>query len=282
MKGSLMHLTRWSRYVAASGLVLVVSACSGDPGGVDRSFEPDHVHELAVEADSGRLLIATHDGLFELTRDGEPSAVNDLTTDLMGFTRAPTGDFFASGHPGAGEDGPSRLGLVTSTDGGDSFEEVSLGGQADFHALEATSTFVYGVDGGTRLLRSSDAGATWEELTLPQPVADLAADSDSESLVVTSELGLLLSNDAGETFTQVDGAPVLQLVDWADDGTLTGIDPSGQVYSANDPGSWTSGAKIEPAQAITTGPDGVVYVVTTGELLRSEDGGESFASVTRW
>ena len=148
--------------------------------------------------------------------------------------------------------------------------------------MEATSTFVYGVDGGTRLLRSSDAGATWEELTLPQPVADLAADSDSESLVVTSELGLLLSNDAGETFTQVDGAPVLQLVDWADDGTLTGIDPSGQVYSANDPGSWTSGAKIEPAQAITTGPDGVVYVVTTGELLRSEDGGESFASVTRW
>ena len=280
-----MKLTRRRGYLGAAAVLLLTSACSsnGSETGA-RTFEPEHIHGLALDDDTGRLLVATHDGLFEVSSDGKPSPVGDVTTDLMGFTGAPDGEFLASGHPGEGEGegGPASLGLVTSSDGGASFEGVSLSGQADFHALDVTPTTVYGVDAGTRLLRSKDAGATWTEIPLPQPVADIAADPASDVLLATSQAGLLSSDNAGESFTQVPEAPILQLVDWADDGSLVGVDPAGQVYSADAPGSWTKAAQLAPAQAITTAPGGIVYVATASELLRSEDHGASFATVTRW
>lgn len=276
------HRLRRLQALLAVGIALTATACSGGSESVDRRFEPDHVHGLVADEDAGRLLIATHDGLFSLDESGDPVAVNDQSTDLMGFTVGASGDFYASGHPGAGEDGPPLLGLVTSSDGGSSFTPISLSGQADFHALESTETSIYGVDGGTTLMRSGDAGATWESSALPLPVADIAVDPTSDALLVTTERGLLRSDDAGRTFTPLDGAPVLQFIDWGDDGTLVGVDPSGQMYVAADPGSWTAAAALDPAQAITVTGEGVVYVATTGELLRSDDQAATFTTVTTW
>ncbi|ANH40444.1 BNR/Asp-box repeat protein [Nocardioides dokdonensis FR1436] len=281
-------LLRPSRRLAPLALVLstalVLTACSdsrdGD-GAQDRTFAPDHIHGLAEEPGTGRLLIATHDGLFALADgDDEPTPVGDTTADLMGFTVSPDGDFHASGHPGPGEPGPSALGLVTSDDAGLTWKNVSLGGEADFHALDATPTAVYGVDAGVRLMRSTDSGESWDELALPQPVVDIAADPGSDALVVTSEAGPLLSTDAGATFAPIAEAPVMVLVDWAEGGSLVGVDPSGQVFTADDPGSWTSRGTVDGAvQALTTGSQGAIYVTTQDALLRSDDGGESFSTV---
>lgn len=267
--------------------VLVLTACSDGGGGSgteDRTFAPDHIHGLAEEPGTGRLLIATHDGLFALADgDDEPTPVGDTTADLMGFTVSPDGDFHASGHPGPGEPGPAALGLVTSDDAGLTWKNVSLGGEADFHALDVTPTSLYGVDAGVRLMRSTDAGQTWTESTLPQPVADVAADPGSDALVVTSEAGPLLSTDAGATFSPIADAPVMVLVDWAEDGSLVGVDPSGQVFTADDPDSWTTRGTVDGAvQALTTGSQGAVYVTTADALLRSDDGGESFRTVSSY
>lgn len=261
-------------------LALTLSACSGSDSS-SRAFEPDHVHGLSQES-GGQILIATHDGLFALDGEGSPTPVNDRTTDLMGFTVDEEGTFFASGHPGPGEDGPAALGLITSTDGGLSFQEVSLGGEADFHSLAAAAGAIYGVDGGTRLMRTVDNGQSWEQIELPQPVADIAVDPATETVLATSQVGLLRSEDQGQSFEIAQGAPTLLLVDWSPDGTLVGIDPSGQVFSATDAESWIPGARIDPPQALVATADGVVYVATEKALLRSDDSGSSFTTVSEW
>lgn len=55
----------------------------------------------------------------------------------MGFTIAGPQHFLGSGHPDLREKLPSRLGLIASTDNGQSWQQLSLLGKADFHALHA-------------------------------------------------------------------------------------------------------------------------------------------------
>ncbi len=262
-------------------LALALTACGSGDSEAARPFSPDHVHGLAQEPD-GRVLVATHDGLFATDGEAVPTPVGDVTTDLMGFTVNTDGTFFASGHPGAGEEGPSALGLITSTDGGLSYDEVSLGGQADFHALSAAAGAIYGVDGGSRLMRSADNGQTWNTIQLPQPVADIAVDPTTETVLATSEVGVLRSEDQGETFEVAQGAPTLLLIDWSAEGVLAGIDPAGQVFVATDVDTWAPGATIDRPQAMTITSDGTIYVATEKALLRSDDTGDSFDSVVEW
>jgi hypothetical protein len=54
----------------------------------------------------------------------------------MGFTIAGP-DVFLGGHPPLTEPGPPHLGLVRSTDWAQTWQPVSLRGQADYHALTA-------------------------------------------------------------------------------------------------------------------------------------------------
>lgn len=70
-----------------------------------------------------------------------------------------------SGHPDfvADPDLPTRLGLILSVDAGESWEIVSLGGEADFHALHSAHSLVYGWDSGTvRFMISADDRVTWD------------------------------------------------------------------------------------------------------------------------
>lgn len=265
----------------AAIVALALTACGSSDEGTNRAFDPEHVHGLA-QAPDGRLLIATHEGLFALEEGGEPTPVGEFATDLMGFTLDESGSFYASGHPGPGEDGPSALGLIKSSDDGDSFQELSLGGQADFHSLEAIAGAVYGVNGGTQLLRSTDDGANWDEFALPQPVADIAVDPTTETILVTSEAGLLRSEDLGETFSMDQDAPTLFLVDWSSNGTLMGVDLSGQIFTMREDHGWVRGASLDQPQALTVNADGVAYVATENALLSSTDGGLSFTTLTRW
>jgi hypothetical protein len=94
------------------------------------------------------LLLATHQGLFrqaagELHQSGP-------VIDLMSFSIAPDGTYYASGHPGAGTDLPEPTGLLTSTDSGHSWQVLSRGGESDFHALAAGPRIFTAVDGTLR------------------------------------------------------------------------------------------------------------------------------------
>lgn len=61
--------------------------------------------------------------------------VGESRADFMGFTVVGPDTFLASGHPAFDEEGPNNLGLIRSTDAGATWEDVALVGDSDFHAL---------------------------------------------------------------------------------------------------------------------------------------------------
>jgi hypothetical protein len=141
-----------------------------------------HFHGLAVDAaDTSRLYLATHDGLFILElKDDTAYPISEIRQDLMGFTPDP-GDpsiLYASGHPAGG----GNLGLILSEDGGRSWRQLAEGvdGPADFHQLTVSATdprTIYGAYRG-QLQVSPDGGRTWEIVgPAPEGLIDLAASS---------------------------------------------------------------------------------------------------------
>ncbi len=269
---------------AVTGLTLVVAAlaaCGGGDPPDSSNAEVSHVHGLGVLPGEDRVLIATHEGLVSFA-DDELAPVGDVRSDLMGFTMG-AGRLYASGHPAMGEDGPSALGLITSTDGGGSWESLSLSGEADFHALDAAGDQIVGYDGASgSLLRSDDEGATWSSLPLEAPVADLAVFDDGR-VVATTEAGLQLSADGGRTFDLLEDAPLLLLVDATEDGGLVGVDPDGAVHASGDLRAWESGGTVGSApRAMTTGPADEVWVATDQALWRSDDSGATLAEAVAW
>lgn len=98
--------------IAAAALVLALSACtSGSTPGTGPStaaagLPSSHVHGLTVNRETDQVLLATHEGLFDVTKS--PATQIGDTNDLMGFTAAADqGVFYASGHPGPGSELPT-------------------------------------------------------------------------------------------------------------------------------------------------------------------------------
>lgn len=243
------------------------------------SMPSAHVHGVGIDPADGTLLMATHEGLFEVTEGGESVRVSPVI-DLMGFAVSGPGHFLASGHPGPDVDLPQPVGLIESTDGGRTWQPVSRQGVSDFHALTVGEAGVLGYDGS--LLRSSD-GDEWEQVVIPAEPAALAAAPDGQSVLATTQQGLLSSSDGGATWTPIERAPLLQVVDWADDGTsVAGVDPSGQVWTSEDGArTWREGSRLaSPPQAVAAGSSDEgslrIVVVTTDALFESRDGGRTF------
>ncbi|MGY1914265.1 F510_1955 family glycosylhydrolase [Blastococcus sp. SYSU DS0973] len=276
--------------VLLTAAVLLVGCTSGTPEtgaasstlSATSALEISHVHGTGVDPADGTLFLATHEGLFEVAAGGQAELVSPVM-DLMGFTVAGPGHFLASGHPGPRVDFPQPMGLIESTDGGRTWSAVSRQGRSDFHALTTGAAGVLGYDGA--LLRSSN-GHDWEKLTIPGEPHGLTAAPDTDLVLATTAQGLLRSADAGNTWSAVDGAPLLQVVDWADDGTrVAGVDPSGVTWTSSDGGvSWASGADLgSPPQAVAVSSsadeDHRIIVVTAAAVVTSTDGGRTFEVV---
>lgn len=274
-------------------LALLTGACAGggsaDPGraGGPGPLPSPHVHGVAVDPADGAVHLATHDGLFRLQDEGggRPTwrPVGPVI-DLMGFAVAGPGHFYASGHPGPGADLPQPVGLLESTDGGETWQALSRQGESDFHALTVSDAGVLGFDG---TLRSSPDGRTWQDGAIPAQPHTLSADASGATVLATTADGVLRSGDAGRTWARVPDGPLLQVVDRAPDGdTAVGVGPAGDVWSSADAGStWRRVGQVggrPQAVAVEAGADGAdrVLVVTADALLESTDGGRSFAPLT--
>jgi hypothetical protein len=236
-----------------------------------------HVHDVAVNPADGQVYLASHDGLFRMT--AKPERVGPVI-DLMGFTVAGPDHFYASGHPGPGTDMPNPVGLIESRDGGRTWTALSRQGQSDFHALAAAGTGVVGFDGA---LRASTDGRSWTPLAAPAAPHALAVSPDGRVIVGTSESGPIRSTDAGESWHRIAGAPLLQLVDWADTAQLVaGVTPDGQVAISTDAGAtWQRRGKVDgPPQALgvsgQTAASLRVHIINAEQLLQSTDGGATF------
>ncbi len=261
-----------------------------------------HLHALVFDEQDRALLAATHTGVWALPDPTAPPGgdaapaqrIGSGTQDTMGLALAPDGALLASGHPGPGEApdlATPNLGLIRSTDGAQTWEPVSLGGEVDFHALAATDNAgaerIAGLDSGSStVMLSNDAGRTWDRgaTIAAHDLAFLADDPDR--ILATTPEGLQLSQDAGQTFSVLDDAPLLVFVDTQANGDIIGIDTSGLVWTATASATdWqshgtASGGALE---AMTTAPDpdgtATLVIATEQRVMASPDLGATWTSV---
>ncbi|KRE74909.1 F510_1955 family glycosylhydrolase [Arthrobacter sp. Soil762] len=271
---------------AGAGLILALTGCSpssvtagASPAGSTGSLMPDaHVHGLSVSSKTGQVLLATHDGLFDMTK--QPVTKIGATNDLMGFTGGTDhGVLYASGHPGEGSDLANPLGLIRSTDAGKTWEKLSRQGQSDFHALTATKSGIVGFDGA---LRTSPDGKVWNTVAADFVPAALAGSPTSDTVLATTPQGIRRSTDGGQTWNMVDTGPVIQFAAFASPAEAVGVEPDGTVhYSADAGATWTRKGRIQGAvQAVAAvkGPEAnlSIWAATADGLVISTDGGTTF------
>ena len=274
---ALLAATAVLAMLAVVGAVLLIGNGSADnDGGTETAGAPfgmAHVHGLGL--DDGELVAGTHYGAFRVAADGSVVQAGP-TQDFMGFTVVGSDHYLASGHPGAGQDAPGNLGLIESTDGGKTWDSVSLIGKADFHSLEARHGRVYGHSGG--VLMVSENKKDWDERA-NIGLADLAVSPDDpDTILATTEQGLTASADGGNRFEAVEGAPALLLITWTDEGRIVGVDPQGAVHVSDDRGkSWeTRGSAGGQPAALTAQGEKVFVATSDGRIVESTNGGQSF------
>jgi photosystem II stability/assembly factor-like uncharacterized protein len=175
--------------------------------------------------------------------------------DTMGFTVIGPDRFLGSGHPDSRENLPPFLGLIRSDDAGRTWEPISLLGEADFHVLESSGDLVYGY------------GSDWK----------------------TREQRLLVSADAGENWKErpLPEAASDQLTEESlrsiaiDPGNPSAILASGQqaLWRSSDQGRQWSFLAAESG-LLAWSQSGALYLVTDdGEVSRSDDRGRSWEPV---
>jgi hypothetical protein len=187
--------------------------------------EFSHVHGVGFDpSEPGSILLATHHGVFRANPDGTAVAVSTDSNDYMGFSIDPgnSGRLLASGHPAGG----GNMGVIVSHDGGVTWTQLAkgVGGPVDFHAIaisRADPNVVYGLHGDIQISR--DGGSTWVVAgRAPGRVIDLAASaSEADHVYAGTATGLMLSTDAGETWSPFGPPDVaVTMIETAFDGSV--------------------------------------------------------------
>ena len=271
--------------VAALVVALVLLRDDAQRVGVGGGVEDQvaHVHGLGINPADGELYAATHYGLFRFPETGEAVRVSEAVQDTMGFTVVAGDHFLGSGHPDPKDKRlrvpgkPPLLGLIESTDGGRTWDPVSLLGEVDFHSLSAVHDVVYGYDStGGRLMVSPD-GKSWDTRA-EIPIADFSVDpADADHLVAMTENGLAESRDGGRKWSSIPG-PQLVFLTWHESEGLWGVGPDGATYERTEEG-WEPRAPLpgQPQELLVT--DNELYAAaadergTTGIYVSTDRGG---------
>ncbi|MCK9795233.1 hypothetical protein M1843_15895 [Isoptericola sp. 4D.3] len=306
-----------ARIPATVVLLLTLTACSTPPGDSSPAqsggaatasgsslsrADFSHLHALVFDEQDRSLYAATHTGVWALpdpttppARDeAAPQRIGSGMQDTMGMALAPDGDLLASGHPGPGEApdlATPNLGLIRSTDGAQTWESVSLGGEVDFHALAATDDSgaerIAGLDSASStMFLSNDAGQTWDRgATIPAHDLAFLAD-DPDQILATTPDGVQISQDGGRSFSKLADAPLLVFVDTQASGDIVGIDTNGLVWTATPSATgWRShgtaaGGAVE-AMTTAPSPDATTNLVVATEerIMSSPDLGATWVSL---
>lgn len=290
-----MHLRRSHLAAVLAAAALVLAACgnsdepavsegepapSGTAAHSAREAGMQHIHGLGLRGNT--LYIATHSGLW-VAPDGQTKArrYGQSQQDIMGFSVVSDDRFIGSGHPHPSQqDLPPNLGLIESRDGGKTWKNISLLGEADFHVLESSGSRIYGFEGTRgRLMASSSGGRSWQPRTPPAALFSLAINpADGDSLAASTERGLFTSPNAGKGWRPVNER-LAGLLAWPAVEQLYLVDAQGQVQLSRDGGrEWEVMGNIggQPAAFIAT--DGDLYAALgEGSVKRSTDGGRSWS-----
>lgn len=246
-----------------------------------------HVHGLGMNPADGSLIVATHDGMYIVDRDdGALELIGETHQDTMGFTVVGPDHFLGSGHPdlaGRREGQPAQLGLIESTDAGATWAELSLGGEADFHALAAAGDSVYAWDAGTGRLMVSADQREWETRSTLDLAAFVVDPDEPSHLMAAMPAGLTESVDGGRTWRHADG-PTAVALSWSATVGLWSADAEGTVWQRAG-ADWKQVSELRGLpQALLATAEGIYAAIQEADdstrIIVSVDGGSTWQSLT--
>ena len=236
-----------------------------------------HIHHVKVI--ENKVLVLTHEGLYELVGKNDMKLIGKDRIDVMGFTSLGK-LLFASGHPAIGSKMPNPIGLVKSLDGGLTWKSVSLVGKVDFHFLEGAGTDLYGADSQTgKLMYSSDSGKTWKDLG-ENTFTDIAVSPKMSGMAIAiKDSELLLTEQAFKSTTKIKNTLKITQVEWRKSG-LYGLGGSSLYKSTNSGKTWTKLSTFKGVPGILSASDQMMLVTVGSDIYTSNNEGKSFKKIS--
>ena len=236
-----------------------------------------HIHHVKVV--EKKVLVLTHEGLYELVGENDIKLVGKDKIDVMGLTSLGK-VLVASGHPAQGSKMPNPIGLVRSTDGGSSWKAVSLVGKVDFHSLEGAGSELYGADSQSgNLLYSSDTGKTWRSLGT-NTFADIAVSPEMPEMAVALKGSkLLLTEDAFKSTKELKNNFKFTQIEWRNSG-LYALSGNTLHRSLDSGKTWTKLSTFKGATGILSASDQLILVTVGSDIYKSSNSGKSFKQIS--
>ena len=214
---------------------------------------------------------------YSVSADGgatwSDSASAPCLADMAAATDSSTSDVYAG----------CSDGLWRSTDGGVNFQPTGLTTNVSAVAVASGAVLAAGQHSPT-IERSTDAGATWQTVSLGGSgvVNAIAVDpGNPDNVAVATSLGVTMSTDAGATWSPLAGPDLRQIAfDTSDPTRLWAVSSAApSLYESTDFGvSWSALPASPSAPSALATLRGVVYVASGHTLFKSTDQGVTWQS----
>jgi photosystem II stability/assembly factor-like uncharacterized protein len=243
---------------------------------------PDYHSLLVAPSDPQHVWLGTHAGLYESTDGGRNWRRGALEgQDAMNLARGEGDTVWAAGHEV----------FAKSTDGGRTWTDVRPEGlpSLDLHGFTVDpneSQTLYAAVAGQGLYRSRDAGQSFELVTkdVGGAVMALAVTPDGRILAGDMQQGLLVSSDAGKSWTPVLRVSLMGLAINPDDANTVVATGPGILLSRDGGRTWNEVlALADGAGPVAWAPRQPTLAYAVGfdqTLYRTDDGGATWEPVT--
>ncbi len=281
-------------------MLAAVTACGGDSASEDSGTpassgtSPD-IRSIAIDPADGTMLAGSGPTFYRVRPGAEApetvtgaiktaSGSGTLTRDVVVRFSGP-GTIVASGHSSDAAL-PPVLGLVRSTDLGETWEPVSGLAKADYHEIEVVGDRIYALKNEEpgMIQFSDDGGKTFGSIEAPSsgvPIDVAVNPGDPSHWAVSNDQGVFISTNEGGSWRQRD--PIFGArIAWSAPDALYSAGKDGKIKRSTDGGvTWGEVGTIGagPKEFIVT-PKGELYAsVAGGEIRRSTNGGATWTKV---
>jgi len=215
----------------------------------------------------------------------------DNEEDLRGISLLSNAEFFIC----------SNTQISKTTDGGQNWQVTSLNANFPngpfwantvrdlhfFNAGQGLATGEFNLTNDEMVISSGDGGANWVVAYLNSPFNPPAffnaLDVRGSDVLACGWNGRIIrSQNQGSSFTAVNNSPGLELYDvkFVNASRAIAVGSNAVLTTNNGGSSWSPHPTFagSGASSIAVTPDGLVFITSSGALLRSTDGGSTFTS----